>query len=153
MSSVECSTFWLFLNFLIFVTNVLLWFFNLKFYSELLDNVVLLFVISNLCAFLEWSFCCWINFICCWHWSNFDSWSLKFFRICVKSSSLSLMILFKRIISSLYSFNCFFISWFFNLWLKSFSSFNSSIFAKKNSISFFGRKFVVLWTPFESHVF
>ena len=84
--SVECSAFWLFFNFLIFATCVLLWFFNLKISSKLLDNVLLPFAISNLCAFLESSFCCWRTFIRCWYWLTFDSWSFNFFRICVSSS-------------------------------------------------------------------
>ena len=51
-SSLECSAFWLVFNFLILVTNVLLWFLTRNTYSVLLVNVLLLSVTSNLCAFL-----------------------------------------------------------------------------------------------------
>jgi len=70
ISSLDCSVFWIFFNLLIFVTRILLWFLSRKISSVLLDNVLLIFVISNFCVFLMSSFFRSISFICCWCWQT-----------------------------------------------------------------------------------
>ena len=93
-SSLECSAFRLFFNFLIFVTNVLLWFLSRNTYSVLLVSVSLFFVIFNMCAFLMLSFC-WSSFICYWSRHILDSWLSNLFCTCAISSSLSFSSAFK----------------------------------------------------------
>ena len=80
MSLVECYVFRLFFNFLIFVTNVLLRFFNLKIFVVLFDNVLLIAVISNLCVILVSFSFCWSSLICCWSWPR--SLLLDFLMFC-----------------------------------------------------------------------
>ena len=59
-SSLDYSFLRLCFSFLIFVINIFLWFCSQRSSSLLLDNTLLIFVISNLCVFLMSSYCCWI---------------------------------------------------------------------------------------------
>lgn len=120
----SCDFSWSF-NFLICSFRSWLWLLRWQFSSCFSSNFPLMS-----------SFFCWSSFIYCWRWHTSDSWHSNFFWICAISLSLSLRILFKHVISALFSLNFFLISWFCNLWLKLFSFLNSSICADCQIFSF-----------------
>ena len=109
-SSLTCFGFRISFNFLIFVTNVLLWFFSWNTSSVLFVYVLLLFVISNLCALLMSLYFCWSSFICYWCWHISNSWLFNFLWNFAISSSLSF-----KCVSSFFSLKAstsFLIPWF-----------------------------------------
>ena len=123
-SSLACYDFQILFNFLIFVTNVLLWFVSRNASSVLLVNVLLFFVISNLCSLLMSSYFCRSSFICCWCRHILDSWLSNFLWTYTISSSLSFRSAFKRVRSSfaLLSSTSFLILWFCDFLIRRFNS-------------------------------